>query len=91
MKYLKIKIADVIYFLIQFVKKLFLIPSGTCRFTPTCSQFAREAIIELPPHIAIYRIFGRLIKCHPFGTSGYDPVIRNNRELSPKFKGKIND
>lgn len=89
MKYLKIKIADIIYFLIQFIKRLFLIPSGTCRFTPTCSQFAREAIIELPPHIAIYRIITRLIKCHPFGSSGFDPVIRNTNSGDNPRQGNI--
>lgn len=88
MRQLKIKIADTTYFLIQFIKQLFLIPSGTCRFTPTCSQYAREAIIELPPHIAVFRIFKRLVKCHPLGSSGYDPVIRNNTGIIPNTKEK---
>jgi putative membrane protein insertion efficiency factor len=84
MKRLKIKLATTVYYLIQFIKQAFLIPNGTCRFSPTCSQFAREAIIELPPHIAIYRILGRLMKCNPFGSSGYDPVIRNTNTKENK-------
>ena len=88
MRQLKILTADTIYFIIQFVKRLFLIPSGTCRFSPTCSQFARDAIVELPPHVAIVRIFGRLVKCQPFGTFGFDPVIKNNGDYPLKKENK---
>lgn len=46
----------------------------TCRFTPTCSQYAIEA---LKKHGLIYGLWlttKRLLKCHPWGGSGYDPV-----------------
>ncbi len=50
-----------------------LFPSG-CRFQPTCSQYATEAITS---HGALHGSFlalRRLLRCHPFGGSGYDPV-----------------
>jgi hypothetical protein len=57
-------------------------PSGTCRHIPTCSQFAREAIIELPLHLAVLRILGRLLRCNPLGTYGFDPVIKTEKIYS---------
>ena len=43
----------------------------SCRFTPTCSQYAVEAIKKHGPiNLAIRRI----LRCHPWGGSGYDPV-----------------
>jgi putative component of membrane protein insertase Oxa1/YidC/SpoIIIJ protein YidD len=84
MKQIKKVAADVIFFAIQFVKRIFCIPSGTCRHVPSCSQFIKTAIVELPLLEALQRIFGRLIRCHPLGTSGYDPVIIDNN--SKDFK-----
>jgi len=47
---------------------------ATCRFTPTCSQYSKEAMqkhgLFKGGRLAIKRIF----KCHPWGKSGYDPV-----------------
>lgn len=45
-----------------------------CRFTPTCSQYGLEAI---KTHGAIkggWLTVKRILKCHPWGSSGYDPV-----------------
>jgi putative membrane protein insertion efficiency factor len=48
--------------------------SSTCRYSPTCSVYASEAITKHGAfkggRIAIKRIFS----CHPFGGNGYDPV-----------------
>jgi putative component of membrane protein insertase Oxa1/YidC/SpoIIIJ protein YidD len=84
MKLIKKAAANVIFFAIQMLKRIFCIPSGTCRHVPSCSQFIKTAIIELPLHEAFLRIFGRLARCHPFGTSGYDPVATDNN--SKDFK-----
>ena len=50
----------------------FLTPS--CRFSPSCSQYAIDAAKEYPLLTAIRKILGRLFRCHPFSTGGYDPV-----------------
>ena len=46
----------------------------TCRYTPTCSQYAVEAIKKYGPFKGGWMAFRRIMRCHPFGGSGYDPV-----------------
>ena len=46
----------------------------SCRFTPTCSQYAIEALRKHGPIKGVYLTVKRLLRCHPFGGSGYDPV-----------------
>lgn len=46
----------------------------SCRFTPTCSQYAVEAIKKYGPVKGLYLTVRRLLRCHPWGGSGYDPV-----------------
>ncbi len=46
----------------------------SCRFTPTCSQYAVEAIQKYGPLKGSWLSFKRILKCHPWGGSGYDPV-----------------
>ena len=47
---------------------------GTCRFRPTCSQYMIEAIATHGVVKGLYLGIKRLLKCHPWGGSGYDPV-----------------
>ena len=46
----------------------------TCRYTPTCSQYAVEAIKKHGPLKGGWLAFKRILRCNPFGGSGYDPV-----------------
>lgn len=46
----------------------------SCRFTPTCSQYAVEAIQKHGPVRGLWLALKRLLRCHPWGGSGYDPV-----------------
>lgn len=46
----------------------------SCRFTPTCSEYARQAIVKHGPFKGLWLAIKRLSKCHPWGGSGYDPV-----------------
>ena len=46
----------------------------SCRFTPTCSQYALEAIRKHGPFRGLGLAVRRLLRCHPWGGSGYDPV-----------------
>jgi putative membrane protein insertion efficiency factor len=46
---------------------------GSCRFEPTCSQFAREGVLKHGVRGA-WLGFRRILRCRPFGGSGFDPV-----------------
>ena len=46
----------------------------SCRFTPTCSEYARQAIIKHGPFKGFWLAVKRIFRCHPWGGSGYDPV-----------------
>ena len=49
-------------------------PRGVCRFTPTCSQYAKEAVAKHGALKGCYLAAKRLLKCHPLHAGGYDPV-----------------
>lgn len=46
----------------------------SCRFTPTCSQYAIEALRKHGPFKGLWLAVRRILRCHPWGGSGYDPV-----------------
>lgn len=46
----------------------------SCRFTPTCSEYARQALIKHGPVKGLYLTIRRILRCNPWGGSGYDPV-----------------
>lgn len=46
----------------------------SCRYTPTCSQYALEALRKYGPIKGLWLTLKRLSRCHPWGGSGYDPV-----------------
>jgi putative membrane protein insertion efficiency factor len=65
----------VLVFLITLYQKLispWLPPS--CRYTPTCSQYAREALLKHGLFRGLLLAVKRLSRCHPFHAGGYDPV-----------------
>jgi hypothetical protein len=47
---------------------------GHCRFTPTCSQYAIDAINKYGPWIGAWKALRRISRCHPWGGRGYDPA-----------------
>ena len=50
----------------------FLKPS--CRFNPTCSEYARISINRFGAVVGLWFFFKRVSRCNPLGGSGYDPV-----------------
>ncbi len=45
-----------------------------CRYTPTCSQYALEALRKHGAFKGMRLTLRRILRCHPWGGSGYDPV-----------------
>lgn len=68
------------------IKKIFCLPiyfykgcispmlPPSCRYTPTCSQYAIDAIMKYGPLKGAWLAAKRICRCHPWGGSGYDPV-----------------
>ena len=61
--------------LIQFYKKAIspYLPDA-CRYTPTCSEYAMEAISKYGAAKGGWMAFKRILRCNPFHKGGYDPV-----------------
>ena len=66
----------ILIFLIKFYRhQISPIKGGSCcRFTPTCSQYALEAIEKYGAIKGSYLAIKRILRCRPFGGGGYDPV-----------------
>ena len=46
----------------------------TCRYTPTCSEYAIQSLKKYGIIKGVYLSIKRIVNCHPWGGSGYDPV-----------------
>ncbi len=46
----------------------------SCRYVPTCSQYTIEALRKHGPVKGLWLAVKRILRCHPWGGSGYDPV-----------------
>jgi putative membrane protein insertion efficiency factor len=47
-----------------------------CRFVPTCSEYATEAVERYGVLRGVLKALIRLLRCHPFSRGGYDPVVK---------------
>jgi putative membrane protein insertion efficiency factor len=52
-----------------------------CRFAPSCSEYARLALVEHGVARGLWLAAGRLLRCHPFHPGGWDPPP--TRQSSP--------
>ena len=59
----------------------------SCRFTPTCSAYAVEAIERHGTLYGTWMATKRVFRCHPFGKWGYDPVpsVEGGRGMKSKM------
>ena len=55
-----------------------------CRYVPTCSQYAIEAIEKRGVFVGIFLTAKRILRCNPFGGFGYDPVPERTRKKRPQ-------
>src|SRR5574344_1902549 len=60
-----------IYFYQRFISPLL---PNSCRFTPTCSHYAVQAIQRHGPFAGLVLAVWRILRCNPWGGHGYDPV-----------------
>lgn len=54
----------------------------SCRFYPTCSQYALEALEQHGLICGLWMSVRRICRCHPFHPGGYDPVDHSDKEAS---------
>jgi putative membrane protein insertion efficiency factor len=55
-----------------------------CRYVPTCSEYAMEAVERYGALRGGMKALWRLLRCHPFAHGGYDPVVTENPQFSQR-------
>jgi len=53
---------------------------GQCRFVPSCSQYSIEAVQQFGVFKGGYMAAKRILKCHPFGSKGFDPPDASSKQ-----------
>lgn len=51
---------------------------GSCRFSPTCSEYTKEAVKRFGVIKGLSMGAKRIGRCHPFNPGGFDPVVKQN-------------
>ena len=77
-KYIKKLISLFVFTCIKIIKTVFLMENsfGSCKYEPSCSLYAKEALEKLPFFKAIIKIIWRVLRCNPFSKGGFDPVTK---------------
>jgi putative membrane protein insertion efficiency factor len=65
--------------------------AGSCRFVPSCSAYAAEAVREFGALRGSALAVRRLTRCHPFGSHGYDPVPAPTPSAARRARSAEND
>ncbi len=70
------KVIETIVLLPVYIYRICISPfiPPRCRYTPTCSQYAIEAVKKHGVIKGWWLALKRILRCHPWGGSGYDPV-----------------
>jgi putative membrane protein insertion efficiency factor len=79
LKFIKTLISKIIKALFIFLIRFYQVAisphtPAACRFTPTCSQYAIEALRKYGVIKGSFLAIKRILRCNPWGGSGYDPV-----------------
>lgn len=64
----------ILLFLIKIYQLISKYTPSVCRFTPTCSEYTRQAIIKYGAIKGSWLGIKRICRCHPGNPGGYDPV-----------------
>lgn len=64
----------VVLFLIKIYQKISIFLPASCRFYPSCSEYASQAIAQYGLLKGCFYSVKRLLRCHPLNPGGYDPV-----------------
>jgi len=65
------KVAIILINIYQKISRFF---PKNCRFYPTCSEYAKQAILKYGFFKGVFLGTKRIVRCHPFNSGGYDPV-----------------
>jgi uncharacterized protein len=57
-------------------------PTGGCRFTPSCSQYAIDAVRSRGAIAGSWLAAKRICRCHPWGNCGHDPVAKAENKFA---------
>jgi putative membrane protein insertion efficiency factor len=61
----------------------------TCRYVPTCSEYAMEAVERYGALRGGLKALIRLLRCHPLAHGGYDPVVKHNPHPSTSLRASF--
>ena len=70
----KILIATLLFIIKMYQKLISPFFPSSCRFQPTCSHYTKDALLSHGIAKGSYLGIKRILRCHPCGGSGYDPV-----------------
>ncbi len=70
----------IIYIIKLYRRYISPLKKPSCRFYPTCSQYAIDSLKAFGVFKGSFMTLIRILKCHPFNDGGYDPVIKDKEK-----------